>query len=408
MMIGKGSVNHNSRSFHAQNTDPERSHLNQCYCNEPIKEVYHKLFDDAVARYNDKQTRSDRKIDNYYEKIRAGKQEKLFHEVIFQIGNKDDMGAATETGDLSVKILDAFISDFQKRNLNLYVFSSHLHMDEATPHLHIDFVPYITGSKRGLDTRVSLKQALATQGFTGGTRQETEWNQWVLSEKEQLAKAMERHGIEWEQLGTTGKHLSVINYEKEQRTKEVAALEYEIGSQEHELGQLTQQKQELQSEIETADKKHAEIAKRLAKVEKQENLLTLNTRRYDEEPEWQLPEPPVLMTAKTYNAKIVAPFINKLKKVIRSIVAQYLELKSSVNDLRRSLSKAQERAFSLSGRLDEVIEENAKLKEIAHNYSRVKKVLGQEQVGEILQQAREAEQVAVAGRTVHGRRDRTR
>ncbi len=98
-------------------------------------------------------------------------------------------------------------------------------MDEATPHLHIDFVPFTTGSKRGLDTRVSLKQALAAQGFKGGTRGDTEWSQWVRSEKEQLAAVMERHGIEWEDKGTHDKHLSVLDYKKEQRAKEIAALE---------------------------------------------------------------------------------------------------------------------------------------------------------------------------------------
>lgn len=141
-MVGKGSVNHNSRKFHAKNTDPERSNLNMEYCNENIKEVYHQLFDEALVRYNDKQTRSDRRIDDYYEK-------------------------------------------------NLRVFSAHLHMDEATPHFHIDFVPYSTGSKRGLDSRVSLKQALAAFGFQGGTRSDTEWNQWVAAEKRQLASIMQ-------------------------------------------------------------------------------------------------------------------------------------------------------------------------------------------------------------------------
>ena len=128
-------------------------------------------------------------IDNYYEKIRRGKQEKLFHEVIFQIGNKDDMNARSEDGLLAKRILTEFMDEFQARNPNLYVFSAHLHMDEETPHLHIDFVPFTTGSKRGLDTRVSLKQALAKQGFKGGSRGDTEWSQWVQSEKEQLLSA---------------------------------------------------------------------------------------------------------------------------------------------------------------------------------------------------------------------------
>ena len=224
-MVGKGSVNHNSRKFKAENVDGERTHLNVDYCNEPIRQVYHKLFDDALKRYNDRQTRADRRIDDYYEKIRTGKQEKPFHELILQIGNREDTCAETKIGLQAKAVLDEYFRGFQARNPNLYVFSAHLHMDEATPHIHIDFVPFITGSKRGLDTRVSLKQALAAQGFRGGTRGATEWAQWVQSEKEQLALVMERHGFEWKQKGTHEQHLSVIDYKKQERTKELAAVE---------------------------------------------------------------------------------------------------------------------------------------------------------------------------------------
>ena len=164
-MVGKGSVNHNSRKFKAENVDGERSHFNVNYCNENIKTVYHKLFDEALQRYNEKQTRADRCIADYYEKIRNSKQEKSFHELILQIGDKENMSAGSENGQLARQILDEYYREFQLRNPNLYVFSAHIHMDEATPHLHIDFVPFTTGSKRGLDTRVSLKQALAAQGF---------------------------------------------------------------------------------------------------------------------------------------------------------------------------------------------------------------------------------------------------
>ena len=138
-MTGKGSVNHNSRKFHAKNTDPERSCLNVEYCNENAKDVYHELFDEALARYNAKQARSDRRIDDYYEKICSGKQEKPFHEIILQIGDKDNMGAKTENGQLAAKVLDKYMQDFQRRNPTLKVFSAYLHMDEATPHLHIDY-----------------------------------------------------------------------------------------------------------------------------------------------------------------------------------------------------------------------------------------------------------------------------
>ncbi len=108
------------------------------------------------------------------------------------------MGAITENGELAKQVLDEYYQGFQKRNPTLCVFSAHPHMDEATPHLHIDFVPFTTGSKRGLDTRVSLKQALAALGFKGGTRGMTEWNHWVQAEKEALAEVMLNHGIERE------------------------------------------------------------------------------------------------------------------------------------------------------------------------------------------------------------------
>ncbi|MBP3451752.1 MAG: plasmid recombination protein, partial [Agathobacter sp.] len=227
-MMGKGSVNHNTRAFSAKNVDKERSEYNVEFCNTDIKKVYHELFDEAQERYNAKQKRSDRKIDSYYEKIRQSKQEKLFHEVIFQIGNKDDMNAKSEEGELAREILIDFMKDFQKRNPNLHVFSAHLHMDEETPHIHIDFVPFIRGSKRGLDTRVSLKGALAEQGFKGGTRGATEWNQWIEAEKLELSKVMERYGVQWKQLGTHNKHLSVLDYEKQERAKEVAKLDKQI------------------------------------------------------------------------------------------------------------------------------------------------------------------------------------
>lgn len=227
-MAGKGSINHNSRKFHAENTDSARTHLNIEYCNDDIQTVYHELFDEALKAYNIKQKRSDRRIPDYNEKVRSGKQEKLFHELIIQIGNKDDMGSESTEGERVKAILNKYMNDFQQRNPNLRVFSVHLHMDEATPHLHIDFVPFTTGSKRGLETRVSLKQALGAMGFKGGTRGDTEWNQWVEAEKEYLSQIMLEHGIEWEHLGTKEEHLSVLDLKKQERSKEVVALDTEL------------------------------------------------------------------------------------------------------------------------------------------------------------------------------------
>ena len=227
-MSGDGVVAHNRRTYIAENVDQTRTHLNIEYCYTPIEQAYHELFDEAQAEYNAKQKRKDRRIENYYEKICNGDQEKPFYEVIFQVGNKDDMGAASENGALAKKILDKFYHSFLERNPQLHVYSAHLHMDEATPHLHIDFIPFTTGSKRGLSTRVSLKQALADQGIIGEGRSLTERDLWVQKEKKALAEIMLEHGIEWEQKGEHKEHLSVLEFKREKRKEELAELEQSI------------------------------------------------------------------------------------------------------------------------------------------------------------------------------------
>ena len=370
-MVGHGSVNHNSRKFHAKNTDPERSHLNITYCQENIKAVYHELFDGALERYNAKQTRADRRIENYYEKIRSGKQEKPFHEIILQVGNKDDMSADSDEGRLAAAVLDEYMRTFQERNPNLRVFSAHLHMDEATPHLHIDFVPFTTGSKRGLDTRVSLKQALAAQGFKGGTRGDTEWSQWVRSEKEQLSAVMERHGIEWEDKGTHDKHLSVLDYKKEQRAKEIAALETV--------------KAEKESQVESQERRLKELAPAVKDMERL-------AADFSADPEEILPEAGTLESAKSYREKKAKPLLAKIVKVLRSLFRKYIDLKGKFDRLQGDYDRVREGNARLSDRLMEVKMENKKLRQISADYTRVKRVFGPEQVEAAVEADKQREQ----------------
>ena len=370
VMVGRGSVNHNSRKFHAKNTDPERSHLNVTYCRENIKAVYHELFDEALERYNAKQTRADRKIENYYEKIRSGKQEKPFHEIILQVGNKDDMSADSGDGQLAAAVLDEYMKAFQERNPNLRVFSAHLHMDEATPHLHIDFVPFTTGSKRGLDTRVSLKQALAAQGFTGGTRGDTEWSQWVRSEKEQLSAVMERHGIEWEDKGTHDKHLSVMDYKKEQRAKEIAELEAVKAKKQ---GQVERQEQRLK-ELAPAVRNMEQLA-----------------AQFSDDPERILPEPGPLESAKSYREKKAKPLLAQIVKVLRSLYRAYVELKRKYERLQGDYGRAREGNERLSDRLQETKLENKALRGAVADFERVKRAFGPEEVERAVEDAKRRE-----------------
>ena len=370
-MVGQGSVNHNSRKFHAKNTDPERSHLNVTYCQENIKTVYHELFDEALERYNAKQTRADRRIEDYYEKIRSGKQEKPFHEIILQVGNRDDMSADSEEGQLAAAVLDEYMKGFQERNPQLRVFSAHLHMDEATPHLHIDFVPFTTGSKRGLDTRVSLKQALAAQGFKGGTRGDTEWSQWVRSEKERLSLVMERHGIEWEDKGTHDKHLSVLGYKKEQRAKEIAVLDTV--------------KAEKESLVESQERRLKELAPAVKNMERL-------AADFSADPDEILPEPGTLETGRAYREKKAKPLLAQIVKVLRSLYLAYVELRGKFERLQGDYGRVRESNARLSDRLQEVKLENKALRQVSADYERVKRVFGPEQVEVAVQADKQREQ----------------
>ncbi len=265
MMVGKGSLNHNNRTFTTKNVDGERSKCNKVYVKESIKNVYRTLFDEALEDYNARQTRADRRIDNYYEKIRTSKQEKLFHELIVQIGNRNDTNCEMAESIYAKLALEEYMNGFAKRNPNLRVFNAVMHLDEETPHLHIDYVPFSTENKRGLSTKVSLKGALKAQGFVGTGRFDTEWKRWVESEKQCLAKIMGRYQMEWLQKGTHEKHLSVYDYEKKMRKAEVEELEQEISGQKDKIAVqsliLETNETYLQAQQQILEEKEEEVKK---------------------------------------------------------------------------------------------------------------------------------------------------
>ncbi len=439
-MVGKGSVNHNTRAFTAKNVDKERSRDNVEFCHSDIKEVYHNLFDEALERYNAKQKRSDRKIDDYYEKIRRGKQEKLFYEVIFQIGNKDDMNVQSNEGQLAKDILCEFMEQFQQRNPNLYVFSSHLHMDEQTPHIHIDFVPFIRNSKRGLGTRVSLKGALSEQGFKGGTRGMTEWNQWIESEKQELSKVMGRHGVQWKQLGTHNKHLSVLDFEKQERQKEVAELEQTISGSKEELSSilhqqiaaeqemeqihkegeiirqevselsetnlllkeqaktLTEDKEKLFSENEKLEKRQKKLQQELNKMVQSKEVMERNIHAYDEDIKWQLAEPGALMSAKTYRDKKALPLVEKLKEVVKNLTIKCVQL---MEQSKKLTAKVDGQQIQISRLTDKVMEQSDtidRLQEKASDLRHLERHFGREQVQLIVERSKALEQAERANK----------
>ena len=389
-----------------------------------------------MERYNAKQKRSDRKIDNYYEKVRQSKQEKLFHEVILQIGNKDDMNAKSEEGQLAKDILIQFMEDFQKRNPNLYVFSAHLHMDEETPHIHIDFVPYIRNSERGLDTRVSLKGALAEQGFKGGTRSATEWNQWMESEKQELSKVAERYGVRWKQLRTHNKHLSVLEFEKQERGKEVEKLEKEVSSSKAELSHIIYQqvlaenemekikleneavrqettelsatndllreqtdglmenREKLMSDNKALEQRQKKLQQDIEKMADSKVTLERNIHAYDEDAKWQLPEPAALMGAKAYREKNAMPLVERLKEIVKSLTIKCVNLMEQIKQLKAKVTKQAEDIDFYKSKVHQQYVKLEQLQEKADDFERVKQYVGVDKIDIIVTNARELERIA--------------
>ena len=246
-MTGAGSIRHNNRSFSAANVDRSRTEQNIVFCNEDLKQVYHMVFDEALAAYNAKKTKTRDKIPDYYEHIRQSKQEKLFHEAIFQIGNMSDCGCGTPDGERAAAALKDFAESFAERNPHLRVFNMVLHMDEATPHLHVDFIPVATEQSRGLATRVSMKQALKQQGFVGVGRKQTEWAAWMEREKEALTEIAQRHDFEIISLGTNRPHMDLPQFKE--AAARLEAVQQQTAAVEQEVAELERQRDALKGTV---------------------------------------------------------------------------------------------------------------------------------------------------------------
>ncbi len=233
---GKGSIAHNNRDFVASNVDRERTGWNVTYVSQPIKEAYDECFGEAVREYNEKQTRKDRKKDDYMSDIKnSGNGEKLFYENVVQIGKMSDTGVLDENGNLreeakaAMDVLDEYARTFQERNPNLHVFNSVLHMDEATPHLHIDYIPVAHGDKTGLSTRNSLTKAYQEMGIGKAlSRTDNETVHWQIRERNYLEELCRERGIEIETLGINRDDYTIPEFKAAMRAVEDKEAEAEI------------------------------------------------------------------------------------------------------------------------------------------------------------------------------------
>lgn len=200
--IGGGDIRHNNRLFKPSNVDHSRTPDNITLARDNIQDAYHRLFDESVIKYNENQKRNDRKIKNYFDKIYRSKKEKPFYEFIVQVGNQNEQP--------DQKKCEAILEDFhmmmQKDYPNMAIFNSVIHVDESTPHLHLDFIPIGEGYKKGLEKRVSMQKALQNLGFSNYA----DFRNELMQKFEIIAK---NHDIERKRDVAVGeRHLTIQDY----------------------------------------------------------------------------------------------------------------------------------------------------------------------------------------------------
>lgn len=209
-----GFLDHNNRVITAHNVDVSRSSDNITYIKIDLRQFYEQVFGAALAEYNAKQKRADREIPDYYEHVKKSGKGKLFYEVVVQFGDVHDCGVGSENWQTAQALLDEYMREFEKRNPNLKVFNAVMHLDESTPHLHIDFVPVAHKGQRGMLLKNSMSGALREQGFSSSNRMENEWTAWSESERSEMEQILLKHGLRREDKNVHRPHLSVEDFKK--------------------------------------------------------------------------------------------------------------------------------------------------------------------------------------------------
>lgn len=327
MCEGKGSLSHNNREFTAKNIDPSRTADNIVFVQQELGEAYHHLFDEAVEKYNARQKRNDRKIDDYFEHlfnrplgksfiVNANKQ-KCFYEHLVYIGTKKDSGVGTPDAEITKECLREYMKGFQERNPNFYVFNAVMHLDESTPHLHIDYIP-VGHFKSGLEVRNAKNKALEEMNFGKDAKAN---NRWRLSEWDILKNICNAHGIEIsEPKKSRGYSYTVEEYGEHQ--DKIKALNAEIE-------RLTAERDETVAEFEKLSKKKVNITE-IESIEAKESMfgkkVTLTKEDYDK----------LSDTAKKYVA--MEKNIKKLKKERDAAVQELGAMKQQFSAVSSELS----------------------------------------------------------------------
>ena len=225
---------------------------------------------------------------------------------------------------------------------------------------------------------------------------------WSDAEKEQLSAVMAKYDIGWEKKGTHEEHLSVLDYKKQERAREVCELEaqkttFEAINQilqeqmvqaEGELQELKKNRDQKQKEAETARKRAEQYQKKLKELAPEIKEMERFAAEYSSDPDQLLPEAGTLETGRAYRDKKAKPLVKKMVQVLRSVYGSYLDICRRQGKLQLLYNQAMDKVESLSKRLSEIMDENKMLRGKVADYERVKRVLGEREVEKVVEKAK--------------------
>ena len=316
----------------------------------------------------------ERQKKDYYSAVCHDKKTEPFREAVVQIGNKDKQLPRWESNE----ILQKFLKRFQENNPQLVVVGAYIHNDEATPHMHIVYVPVATYSK-GLKKRVSNDKALNQMGFKT-------WNDWKDSQMACLESLVREKGYDREFMNNSNKHIADV--EKFKRVqKEVERLAKnklekmelpDIPEPEIKLNPITKTesvkfskaefdkiKQVIdyqQTQITSLEAQKSDLSAKLENVELK--LDTARKKPYMRENE-----------TLTQNLQDESDFSEKLTKKYEKLNNQYIDLFKGYKKLEKENSSLHEKNTSLEKENSSLHQENAsqfsKIKELEMKISNI-------------------------------------
>ena len=299
MPQGRGNRQHNLRNYGEgklpSNIDVTRTDQNIVWKDETITHAYHRIFDDAIAEYNAKQRRKDRQIKDYRTHILNSKNgEKEFYEDVLQWGKQEDFIEHPEWREIAKQSLIEYIEGFEDRNPGLELIGAYIHMDEASPHMHFDYIPVAEGYKTGVQKRNSLDRAMRNliavrtgseysprpdEKDASGKCTDNATKQWKEMERAHFKKICIRRGlaVDGEIKTPERDSLSVLEYKAKMRKQEIQKLEVQEQELRGTLSNLQALIKQAEEKLEQAKREAASIIES-AKAKASEWLDKINLR----------------------------------------------------------------------------------------------------------------------------------